>query len=62
MEFPDESGGVTRVSEDISEIHLVAFQRDIEVGKPLILFSSNILDVKFAIRIARETTGQKAVP
>ncbi len=49
MEFPDESGGVTGVSEDISEIHLVAFQRDIEVGKPLILFATDRIKVKLTV-------------
>ena len=49
MEFPDKPSGVTSFTENISNIHVVAFQCDIEIGKPLILFAADRRGITFTI-------------
>ena len=61
VKFPNKSGGIAGFTENISDVHPVAFQCDIEIGKPLILFAADRFGVKFAMRVTSKPTGQEAV-
>ena len=61
VKFPNKSGCVPGFAENISDIRFVAFQCDIEIGKPLVFFAAYRFGVKFAMRITSKPTGQEAV-
>ena len=61
VEFPNKSRGVAGFAKHVANVHVVAFQGDIETGKSLVLFVSNLLQVKFAVGVACKSTGQETV-
>ncbi len=61
VKFPNKSGGITGFTENIPDVHVVAFQCDIETGIPLILISADRFGVKLAMGASGKPTRQKAV-
>ncbi len=62
MVFADEPGGIAGFAKNVPDIHVVAFECDVEIGKPLFVFAADLIDVAFAVRVSGEAAGQKTVP
>ena len=49
MIFPNKPSGVASLTENITHVHIVAFECNIEIGEALVFFPTNFVKVPFAM-------------